>query len=249
MSRSIIALGIVAIALIVAGGCDSTDDDSSIRNTDFVARASFSHTLDAAAKTSIRIDGVNGTITVRGVRESGVVLIEGERRVGSESLSDAADFLSRLTVDVTESGGEIIARTDQPDNADGRECVVDYEVTIPSDLPVDIHQANGVIVLEAIESSTNVYLANGTLASEIDLPPGGSIDLAVVNGILTLEIPASTSADVSASVTNGEMHVAGLDFTGQAITDRTLTGTLGSGDGSIRLNVVNGILNLVGEGG
>ncbi len=248
MCRSFAVFGIVVLMTLTSIGCDSSSDEPIVDNTNFTASGDFHHTVQAANRTTLRIEGINGEVKVRAVPNTGSVVISGERRVGSDSFADASDFLRHVTVVVTEFGDEIIARTEQPNNAGGRECIVDYEVTIPEGLDVDVRHINGAVVLAELKSSTNVDLVNGTLAANIDLPPGGTVDMTVVNGTLLLEIPTTTSASVAAVITNGELFVSNLDFVDQQLSGRTVTGTLGSADGNIRLSVINGTLMLRGIG-
>jgi hypothetical protein len=244
--NSLTVLTVFVLAVLVLHGCDSADD-SDVSNTDYEASAEFSYTIDVTNHTTMRVDALNGTVVIRAIPNAGSVVIAGERRVGSESLADARDFLRRLIVNVAESGDEIVARTEQPSDAGGRECIVDYDVTIPADMEINIDHINGIVVLDDIESDTYVDLINGTLTSSIDLPIDGTVDMTVINGTMTLEIPTATSAHLTAAVTNGQLHVSNLDFTSQHETDQSISGVLGVGDGSIRLTVINGILDLKGR--
>ncbi|MBT8401454.1 MAG: hypothetical protein KJO98_13325 [Rhodothermia bacterium] len=246
--RFFAVLGAVVLMTLTSIGCDSESEESIVDNTNFTATGDFHHTVQAANRTTLRVEGINGEVKVRAVANAGSVVIAGERRVKSDSFSDASDFLRQVTVVVTESGDEIVARTEQPNNPGGRECVVDYEITVPKDLLVDVRHINGAVSLQEFESSAYVDLINGTLAAEIDLPPSGTIDMTVINGTLLLEIPATTSASVAAGVTNGELFVSNLDFVNRQSSERSLTATLGSADGNIRLSVINGTLMLRGVG-
>lgn len=246
--RKLATLGAIVPMIFILIGCDSESEESIVDNTNFTATGDFHHAVQAANRTTLRVEGINGEVKVRAVANSGSVVIAGERRVKSDSFSDASEFLRQVTVVVTESGDEIVARTEQPNNPRGRECVVDYEISVPKDLVVDIRHINGAVSLQDLESSAYVDLTNGTLAAEIDLPPTGTIDMTLINGTMLLEIPTTTSASVAASVINGELFVSNLDFSNEQSRERSLTGTLGSADGNIRLSVINGTLMLRGVG-
>ena len=61
------------------------------------------------------------------------------------------------------------------------------------------------------------------------------------------EIPKSTSATVDARIVNGLIAVRGLDLSRLTVSNRSISGRLGSGDGTITLRVVNGNLSLIGK--
>jgi hypothetical protein len=236
----------VVLAIVLVCSCDSSDD-GIVDNTDHVAVADFSHSVPVTGLTSLQLVGINGVIEITAVANASSVTVAGQRRVKSESVDDAADFLDRLTVDVAISGDDILVTTDMPTDTGGRECIVDYDVTVPADMVVDIFSLNGVVIVEDLRASAFVDLLNGTLVAGIDLPLGGTIDMTVTNGTMVLQIPTTTSADVVAGVTNGGLQVSNLDFVSHQISDQSLTGVLGTGEGTIRLSVVNGTLSLVGD--
>jgi hypothetical protein len=115
------------------------------------------------------------------------------------------------------------------------------------DLSLDV--TNGNILLDEIDANVNADLINGTIDSDVAIPAGGSCMLDIINGRIDLVIPRSTSAIFSASVTYGSISVTNLDLQGQVVTPTNVTGTLGDGDGTINLDVVNGQIVVVGEPG
>ena len=62
-----------------------------------------------------------------------------------------------------------------------------------------------------------------------------------------MSIPTSTSAEFSADVAGiGAIIVSDLDIKDSLSTSKSLTGTLGNGEGSIALNSVNGNIEIIG---
>lgn len=105
---------------------------------------------------------------------------------------------------------------------------------------LDLLVINGNIVLTDINASVDGTLVNGNIEADVTIPPAGWCTLDLTNGRIDLVIPQSTSATFSASVTNGSISVTNLDLQGQIVTPTSVTGTLGGGDGTIDLDVVNG---------
>ena len=89
-------------------------------------------------------------------------------------------------------------------------------------------------------------MAQSGIEAEVTLPEDGTINLNLVTGNIELDIPQSTSAEFSASVVTGTISLSDLVLQNQASTPGSLTGTLGSGEGTISLNVVTGSISVQG---
>lgn len=93
---------------------------------------------------------------------------------------------------------------------------------------------------------------NGAIETKMEMAASASAHLETVNGGIKLALPKSTSAKLDADVATGEMEVHGLDIAGMdSDRDRIsigedFNGTLGNGDGTIELDVVNGEIALTG---
>lgn len=242
---------LLILMLMCVSGFGCSDDtsvacDGNVDNTDFVAEESFHFRVDIAGQTELRLYGVSGDITIEAEAASDSLIISGQRRVRSESIEDAEEHLELLTVSVEDSPSRVIVKTEQPSEAHGRAYEVDYDVALPQGLVLDIENVNGRIVLDNILGDAFVQLVNGQIDAEVALPEGGTIGMNVVNGSIELTIPEATSAEFSASVVNGSISMYGLVLQNLVSTSTSLSGTLGSGDGAISLNVVNGTISVVG---
>jgi DUF4097 and DUF4098 domain-containing protein YvlB len=211
-----------------------------------VAQESFSYEVNVSGHTRLRLEGINGEVTVTGVDGQASVTIEGERRVESNSSSDAEAHLRELEVQVDESGNEIFVETIQPRDSEGRNYIVNYRISVPKDMEVMLGHINGNIYLRDLSGSSLADLVNGRIEGRLSLPPDGLIDISTVNGTLDLDIPTDTSARVAANVVNGSIHVHNLSLTDSTSTKTSLRGTLGSGRGRIDLNAVNGTIDVTG---
>lgn len=247
-------------------GCSDNDPTGpgDVNDTSFKAEEEFSFKVDVADHTQLRLEAINGSITISGETESDSVVIEGIKQVGSYSFEDAEAHLPLLDVIVQDLGDEVYVRTTQPQQSNGRNYVVDYEILLPGNFEVDVVNGNGTIVvnsiddqiylacgngeivLNEIQGSATVQLGNGTIEAGITLPLNGIINLSTGNGIIALTIPRNTSADFQAAVGNGGIDIANLTLHNQVITTNSVTGILGGGHGTITLNTGNGNILVLG---
>ena len=264
MRRNVIAFTVIA-ALAVGCGDSTGPGGGTVGNQNFLAEASLNLDLDATARTTFRVEGINGNIDVVGVAGTQTFMIRGERQVRSESVADAQGYLDRLEVVVTELGNEILIRTVQPQNTGGRNLVVNYELSVPARLVAQLLNVNGNVTVQLMDSTVTVIningnvtlddilgdqmvtLVNGNIESQTPvLSLGGVIDLETVNGNVVLDIPQSTSAHFSAHLVNGTITVSGLVLLNPVSTLTSLTGRLGGGQGIIDLRTVNGNIHASG---
>jgi len=229
------------------------------------AAAGFSENLSVTTQTSLEMVGANGTIRVTGVAGGQALTVSGTRRVRSDSRQDAERALYDLHVVVEDHTGGFQIETIQPDDSHGRTYIVDYEVTLPSDLHVSILNGNGTVWVKGIQNdvavangngdviltdlggSSWVALGNGDLSSTLDLPYGGELAHAVGNGNIFLSVQDQVSAWFDAEVGNGTISVTGLDLNQVTSAPGQLKGILGSGAGAIDLTVGNGQIRVQGR--
>ena len=263
--RTIFSIWALA-GLLVLSGCivADIDDDDDFGRTDSRATAPFSFDVEVTNQTSIRLEAINGNVEISGRSDATSVTVSGERQVHSHRASDARRRLDDLQVEVEDLGDEIVIRTIQPRDTDGRNYVVNYTITLPVDLDVaaglvngnlsvaaidgftSINTINGNVTLRDIAGSASVVLTNGNIESEVFLSTDGVIELTTTNGNISLEIPQSTSAALQARVTNGAISLSNLDLSDAESTNRSLSGTLGEGEGAIDLQTVNGNIDVHG---
>ncbi|MDH3424105.1 MAG: DUF4097 domain-containing protein [Gemmatimonadota bacterium] len=237
---------LAAWAAVASVACfvNITDLDRSL---DVEVSEPFSYQLDATATVRLRLEGINGVVTVLGDPGSNAARVTGERRVRSDTRADAQQFLDRVTVTVLEQGDEIVVQTIQPSSSGGREVIVDYDLIIPAGLDVDLANVNGAVTVRDLVGDVEVTLVNGDIAGDVTLLPSGTVDLTVVNGTVMLDVPTSVSAMVEADVVNGSISVVGLTLLDATTSPRSVRGRLGAGDGLIDLNSTNGTITLRGS--
>lgn len=240
----------VALTFSVLGiACDGdspTAPDGDMSDTNFTAEESFSFESGITTQTRLRVQGINGGITITGSPDTNAVSTTGVRRVGSDSVADAQTNLARLEVRVTSLTDEILVETIQPEQTGGRNYNVDYTITIPQGLNVSVTHVNGNVALNEIVGNATVELTNGPIDGQVTLPRDGTIDLSTTNGNIDLRIPQSTNAEFSANVTNGSISTSDLVLANQVSSGNSLQGTLGDGRGTISLRTVNGNISVTG---
>jgi DUF4097 and DUF4098 domain-containing protein YvlB len=259
-----LAMLAVCFCFLGCGSDKSSGPDGNVGNTDFVAKASFSYGVEVTDHTRLRLEGINGNVDITALTEADSVIITGERRVGSESMQDAEAHLQELEVSVREVAGEVYVKTNQPDQTHGRSYVVDYNITLPKELEVVVINVNGAVDIDSVNGfvsvvnvngqvdldeifgNVSVSLVNGQISAEVTPPLGGIISMATVNGGINLDIPQYTSAQFSVTVVNGTISISNLVLTGIVSTPTSLTGTLGTGEGTIALSTVNGSISVRG---
>jgi hypothetical protein len=241
-----------------------TSPTFSFRNTDFEATAPFSFEVEVGNRSLLRLQGINDHITITGISGATSVMITGIRRVGSDSIQDAEEHLGELQVNVQRLANEVVVETIHSQDPEGRNYVVEYTITLPKNLEVQVANANGIVTLDSIENdvtvnnangevtfigivgSAFVNVANGTIESDVTLPVNGTIDLNIGNGNINLAIPANTSAGFSAIVSIGSISVSNLVLQNEVSTPTSRRGTLGNGQGTISLETGNGNIRVSG---
>ena len=250
----VILIGFISI---IGSGGNSDDGDSHTR---FEEKEPFSFDVVVGSQDQLNLLGVNGEITITGESGADSVLIAGVKRVQSSiSAQDAKDYLPQLEVDWESLANEINVETIQPQDTADRNYRIDYTLTLPSYFKVEVNSINGVVTLDSIDNdvavsmangnvalmnihgSASVALANGTIESDVILPLNGTIDLSTATGNIHLDIPSNTSAEFSATVLFGNINDSNLVFQNEERTPTSLSGTLGSGQGTISLNAMRNI--------
>jgi len=261
--KPVVLAGCMLTLFLVSSCChmlDSCDED----NGRYAANEDFDYTINLEDQSGLAFAGVNGSITINGWDDSDHARVEGTKIVRSHSVQDAEDHLDNLQVIITEGEDELSVVTSQPAQSHGRDYTVDYVISIPKTWAIAMAHVNGNVWIEDIRDnialtltngetvvddhrgSLDVGITNGSLLCQSELPADGVWAVTLVNGSIEFEIPESTNAEFSAVVTNGSVEVDGLTLQNISQTNKTVTGTLGNGDGEIALTVVNGQIEVTG---
>lgn len=258
-------LPLVAVVLLAGlSGC-VVMDDADWKEDGYEARAAFDRVFILGQKNRLKLEAVNGPVTVVGQAAATQVRVWGERVVVSDDPADAEEHLGDLSVRFVESGSQIEVTTEQPSQSDGRTYQVDYFVALPAHWSVDLELVNGVLRVDSLSGTVRIDLVNGQVDAsglrgnlgvtmtngqfegDVALPDQGQCSIQTVNGTIDLDIPAATSASFTAGVVNGGISVTGLPLDGFTVSNWLVNGVLGSGDGKISLGGVNGRIAVTGR--
>jgi hypothetical protein len=245
----------------LAGILDLAEEDG--QRTELIEP--FVRTVELGLQRSIRLEGINGSIHLHGSADFDRVGIDAIRRVRSDLLADAEGQLEYLQIFVWNDPDQILIQTVQPEASLNVEYEVDYHVTVPPHLNVEIFNANGSVRIEGLASdlwvetlngdvflrdvsgSTWVEVANGTVDSEVHFPEGGQLVHSVGNGGVRVKIQDSASAALSARVENGSIDLEGLELSRRLRDGGSVSGVLGLGQGLIDIAVANGWIEVEGR--
>lgn len=257
---------VVLLSLFAFTACDVrvTDPDDRVANTNYAATESFSFAIAVKNQTRLVLGAINGPVDVVGVPNAVTARIWGERRVESESATDAKARLNDLEVRVSDRQDEISVQTLQPDDTHGRNYIVVYHLRIPQTWKLSLGHVNGAVTIDSLNNDVSVKLVNGNVqvreiygnltaevingqvTGNLTLPVQGTCKASTVNGLITLSIPRTTTAEFSAAVTNGNIQVTNLALDNMVSTPQSVRGKLGNGQGTIALSTVNGNISVNG---
>ncbi|MEW6366582.1 MAG: DUF4097 family beta strand repeat-containing protein [Acidobacteriota bacterium] len=253
----VLSLGLLAGLTIVFAGSASAGDE---------VREEFHETYKLAANGSIRLENINGDVSIKAwdrheVRVDAIKTASSERSLrGTRIAVDAEDDEIRIE---TEHPGENSSWWDRLTLEPGR---VDYTLTVPRDARLrEIELVNGRLAVEGVEGSVKATTINGRLdarglIADADLSTvNGSmvvsfarldhaqhVSLESVNGEIEVTLPPAADADVSASTVSGRITT---DFSLRIDRGRwvgeALDGTIGGGDARLRVQTVNGRISIL----
>ncbi len=152
-----------SIILTSCGDVDIDVDGGNIlppTNTNFEAEESFSEKVEVGNRSQLRLQGKSGKITITGISGANSVMITGIKLVGSDSTQDAEEHLQKLEVNVQSLANEIFVETIQPQDTWGRRYVVDYMITLPKNLKIQVDNVNGIVTLDTIDNDVIVNNEN-----------------------------------------------------------------------------------------
>jgi DUF4097 and DUF4098 domain-containing protein YvlB len=261
-TRGGVALAVAtALAVVGCGG-----DEPTVPDIDEVVEQDLSEfEIDVTSQSRVKLNAKDGTIRIRGVANADSVRVDGVRRVESTTMDSAAAYLIDLDVVSSVSADAIRIETSHPDPLSSVRYSVDYDVTVPQGMEVEIENAcgdvyavtvysslavttgHGNVTLWDVHGSASVYVDRGYIAAVITVPEHGTVDLGVRDGTIGLDIPLDTSAQLSATTTGGLITVSNLELADPGADSSTsVTGTLGAGDGSIALEATMGDVTVSG---
>jgi len=266
MIKKIAVLIIMMLYLIImsCGLSEVMNPSDEVNNTLYSASESFVYEFPKNNQNQVFIHAINGQIIITGSSNISVIKIWGERIVKSESEEDAALSLEKLEAKATNTENVIYIETKQPSDTNGREFLVNYNLIVPSATDAAIELVNGSIIIDSLSGDINleavngniqlqetsgnleINLTNGKVDCKMRLPERGSCGITTINAEIQLLIPKNTSANFAAGVINGIVSVSNLTIQNMQNALNFVNGTLGNGNGTIRLEAINGVISASG---
>lgn len=158
----------------------------------------------AADVDALDIDSQNGTVEVEGVPGRSEVTVEAEIDHG----------LRRTSVDVEVVDGRLVVDTDCPLLVVEVWCRVDYRISAPADVAVNVDTSNGRVTVRDIDGPVDVGSSNGTLElARI----GGDIVAHSSNG--SIEGRGLRSSEVAVDTSNGPVDLSFAEAPDTVVAD------------------------------
>ncbi|WP_440989144.1 DUF4097 family beta strand repeat-containing protein [Haloarchaeobius baliensis] len=188
--RTVLSAASIALPTALAG-CSLLDDTEEVTE-------SVDRTVDVDGGTPVSVVGRNGDIAVTATDGDAVSVAATKRTRGGQ---DALDEVA-IRVETTDGAVRIVA--DYPDDLDllARPVVVDFEIGVPSGVPVDrVETGNGDVTVTGVAGDATLATSNGAVTAEdVD----GYVAMRTTNG----PIEATGVAGLDRAVgTNGDIDV------------------------------------------
>ncbi len=203
-----------------------------------------SKVIALSGQTELTVSNPNGIISVASSDTAKDIYCKITKEVkSSESTSDVQSHLTDINVISSLSGSGVKIKVNNPKD-DGRSYIINLEIVLPDNFNYNLTLGNGNINVNSPAKNLTLTLGNGTVKAAVDLKDNCNVSITVGNGSIFLRIPGTANAEVKAKVANGIVKTNGLSFNESHSSGKNLTGTLGTGAGSIDLTLGNGTIAL-----
>ena len=250
-------LGSICAVLILALSAHASDHRGSLTEE-------FHQTYAITADGRVELDNINGDVHISSWDRN-------EVKVVAVKYADTKERLEEAKIEVDSGKDYLSIRTKYPrrdqnwnSGSHNNPASVEYTLTVPRTARLDeiklinggldINGASGEVRascingrLEARDLSGRTQLStiNGRLDAKFAQLAGQSVDLSSVNGSVDLTIPSDSNAIVEASTVSGGINNdLGLHVNRHRFVGQDLRGELGSGGTHIKLETVNGRLQI-----
>jgi DUF4097 and DUF4098 domain-containing protein YvlB len=251
------AAGIISAVLLLALGARASDHRGP-----FIEE--FHQTYPITPDGRIDLDNLNGPVHIS-AWDRNEVKVDAVKSAYSKERLDEAQI-------IVDAGKEHVSiRTQYPDHdhtfnwgSHDNPASVEYTLTVPRPAALDeiklvnrslditgasgeVHASciNGRMEAKNLAGRAELSTINGRLDATFDELPSSEVELKSVNGALELTIPSDSRAEIEASTISGEIdNNLGLDVSHHGFVGHDLRGELGSGGTHIKLEEVNGRIEI-----
>ncbi|RPH88864.1 MAG: hypothetical protein EHM72_21105, partial [Calditrichaeota bacterium] len=154
-----------AVSAMIMFSCSHViDPDDPSHGNRYSAESNFSLSVAAAEMNKLTLNAINGSIKIVGQENSDKVLLSGKKIVRSNNERDAHEYMQNIQVSIAQSGSSLIVTSDQPDDLDGRDVNIDYDIQVPSSWALTVSSYNGGCTFEHVRGDLMSSLTNGNIS-------------------------------------------------------------------------------------
>jgi DUF4097 and DUF4098 domain-containing protein YvlB len=224
----------------------------------------FHQSYQLSPKGRIKLDNINGAVHIAGWDRN-------EVKVDAIKYANSKERLDEAKIEVEASSSEISIRTQYPghnhtfgDDDGDNPATVEYTLTVPRNANLDeIKLINGPLDIQGVSAEVHASCVNGHLSARnlggqaqlstvngrvegaFDSVGNSPVELSSVNGSVELTLPSDAKAEIEASTVSGGINNDfGLHVNHHRFVGHSLRGELGGGGTRIKLNDVNGRIEI-----
>lgn len=208
----------------------------------------------------IELNNINGAVHISSWDRN-------EVKVDAVKYADEKEWLDEARIDVDSGKDYLTIRTkyrNEREHWNHNATSVDYTLTVPATANLDkidlindsldvagvkgevrAQCVNGRLEASNLTGRAMLKTVNGHLVARFDQLPGTDVELSSVNGSVELTIPSDSNAELEARTVSGNIeNDFGLHVIRHRYVGRDLRGELGNGGTHIRLENVNGRIEI-----
>jgi len=250
-------LGTICALFIFALGAHASDHRGAFTEE-------FHQTYALTPDGSLELDNINGAVHIS-------TWDQNEVKVDAVKYADAKDRLDEARIEIDSSKEHLSIRTKYRDHdltfswgSHNNPASVEYTLTVPRTVRLDeiklingsldvtgvtgeVHASciNGRLEAHNLAGRAELSTINGRLDARFDQLSGSSLELNSVNGSVELTIPSDSKAEIEASTVSGGIdNDFGLHVNHHRVVGHDLRGELGTGGPRIKLENVNGRIEI-----
>ncbi|MFZ0299141.1 MAG: DUF4097 family beta strand repeat-containing protein [Candidatus Sulfotelmatobacter sp.] len=250
-------LGTICALFIFALGAHASDQRGAFTEE-------FHQTYALTPDGSIELDNINGAVHIS-------TWDQNEVKVDAVKYADAKERLDDARIEIDSSKEHLSIRTKYRDHdltfnwgSHNNPASVEYTLTVPRTVRLDeiklingaldvigvtgeVHASciNGRLEAHNLAGRAELSTINGRLDARFDQLSGSPVELNSVNGSVELTIPSDSKAEIEASTVSGGIdNDFGLHVNHHRVVGHDLRGELGTGGPRIKLENVNGRIEI-----
>jgi DUF4097 and DUF4098 domain-containing protein YvlB len=246
-------LGSIVAVLTFALGAQASDRGALTEE--------FHQTYQITADGRVELDNINGDVHISSWDRN-------EVKVDAVKYADTKEKLEEAKIEVDSGKDYLSIRTKYRENDHGgwhnNPASVEYTLTVPRNIHLDeIKLINGELDVNAVSGEVRascingrleatdiagrarLSTINGKLQAKFNALSKEPVELNSVNGSVDLTIPSDSNASIEAETVSGAIHNDfGLHVNHHRFVGHDLRGELGNGGADIRLQNVNGRIDI-----